>query len=518
MHPDRITVPAAGDGAIQLSEDAEETDGPIAVVDIGSNSIRLAIIETDGHDFLDVIEEARAVPKLIRDVNAHGSLSDESIETVLDVLRDFMAIARGSRAREVYAVATSAVRDASNGSDLVARAASELGMLVEIAPGTQEAEYAFTGAVHGLPTDRGIVIDIGGGSMEVVRFAGRELIGAWTLPLGAVRLADDFTLSDPPRPKQLDVLRAHVERVWSEAGIAPIAPGEQFVGTGGTVRNLAKVDRAGRRYPLPRLHGYGLPVDRLEAVADELARRETHDRADLTGLNPDRADTIVVGATVVLSVLRIVGASELLVSGQGLREGIALAHGGHGHASIDEVREAAVRRLLHRFGASFEAVRARASVLDALMGTLQPTLSADVEAALREAVALLDVGRVVDYYTRHRQTEAILVAHGIAGFSHREVALICALVRQAGNERFSTLSYEPLVIPSDVASLSEASTILAACDEVALRVPPGASLISVANESAVTLAVRDSHGSRNLSVLGGRFARAFGVPLVLAGV
>lgn len=465
-----------------------------------------------------MLEEARAVPKLIRDVNAHGSLSDHSIETVLEVLRDFMAIARGSGARDVFAVATSAVRDASNGSELVARAAAELGMLVEIAPGTQEAEFAFTGAVHGLPTDRGIVIDIGGGSMEVVRFVGRELIGAWTLPLGAVRLTDDFTLSDPPRPKQLDALRTHIERIWSEAGIAPIEPGEQFIGTGGTVRNLAKIDRAGRRYPLPRLHGYGLPVDRLEAVTDDLGRRETHERADLTGLNPDRADTIVVGATVVLSVLRAAGARELLVSGQGLREGIALAHGGHGHATVDEVRESAVRRLLHRFGASFEAVRARASALDALMTSLEPTLSADVDAALRQAIVLLDVGRVVDYYTRHRQTEAVLVAHGLAGFSHREVALICALVRQAGNERFSTLSYEPLVTPSDVTSLSEASTILAACDEVAMRVPPGASLISVVNESAVTLAVREAHGSRNLGVLGGRFTRAFGVPLVLAGV
>ena len=90
LHSDRIATPAAGERAIQLNEDAAETDGPVAVVDIGSNSIRLAIIETDGHDFLEVLEEARAVPKLIRDVNAHGSLSDESIETVLDVLRDFV--------------------------------------------------------------------------------------------------------------------------------------------------------------------------------------------------------------------------------------------------------------------------------------------------------------------------------------------------------------------------------------------------------------------------------------------
>jgi exopolyphosphatase / guanosine-5'-triphosphate,3'-diphosphate pyrophosphatase len=209
---DRLSASTPGERPIQLTPEPASANRPVGVIDIGSNSIRLAVIETDGRNYLEVLEEARAVPKLIRDVSATGMLSDRSIETVLDILRDFLAIARGGGADEVYAVATSAVRDATNGGELVARAASELGLVVEIAPGTREAEFAFTGAVHGLLTERGLVIDIGGGSMEVVRFDGRELIGAWTLPLGAVRLSDDFALSDPPRPKQLDALRDRASR------------------------------------------------------------------------------------------------------------------------------------------------------------------------------------------------------------------------------------------------------------------------------------------------------------------
>lgn len=492
------------------------TSAPTAVIDIGSNSIRLAVVTSDRDGHLEVLEEGRAVPRLIRDVRKNGTLSDASIEAVLATLRTFSAIARSAGASRVVAVATSAVRDASNSHELVARAAEELGLGIEVIAGTREAEFAFLGAVHGLPVVDGLVIDVGGGSMEVVQFQGRRLRQSWTLPLGSVRLTDEFALEDPPGNHALAALSRHAAQVWQAQGIPSLAPGAQFVGTGGTVRNLAKLDRAAGKYPMPRLHGYVLAADRLRALADTLGRSAVGERADMQGLNPDRADTIVAGAVAVLAVLEASGASDLLVSGQGLREGVALEATGHRSAPLARIRATTVARLNRRFGTSASAIERRRGVLDALLGTCDLELPGEIEGALYTASALLDLGRSVDYYTRHRQTEAILAAHGLPGFSHREAALTCALVRQAGSERYSALAYEPLVTPADMPALALASTLLAAADEAALSMAPD-QVITHADRSAGRVALMlDGHRGQEIPVATDRFKRALGMKLTLS--
>src|SRR5204862_7745205 len=111
--------------------------------------------------------------------------------------------------------------------------------------------------------ENGWVLDVGGGSLEILRFRDRESIGSWTLPLGGLRLSDRFLKSDPPTREEVGRLRDHVTRTLVAAGIEPLAGGERVVGTGGTIRNLAKMDRRKRPYPIPRLHGYVLTTKRL---------------------------------------------------------------------------------------------------------------------------------------------------------------------------------------------------------------------------------------------------------------
>lgn len=487
---------------------------PIAVIDIGSNSIRLAVVVADSAGHLEVVEEGRAVPRLIRDVRATGALSAASIDLVLSTLRAFMALARGAGADRVIAVATSAVRDATNSQGLVSRAAEELGLTIDVIPGTSEAEFSFAGAVHGLPVSDGLVIDIGGGSMEVVHFEGRVLRQSWTLPLGAVRLTDEFALADPPDGGALAALSEHARRVWHAEGIPPLAAGAHFVGTGGTARNLAKLDRANRAYPLPRLHGYALGADRLRAIADTLGRSANQERAGMQGLNPDRADTIVAGAVAVLAALDAAGADALLVSGQGLREGVALQSTGYPAASLPHLRATTLERLQRRFGTSMSAASRRNGVIEALCHASNVQLSVEITDALKAASALLDLGRIVDYYTRHRQTEAIIAAHGLPGFSHREVALICALIRQSGSERYSALAYEPLVTPGDAPAVLLGGTLLSAADEVVLATGSGQEIAEVDQRAGRITLIFGGQSAQELP-MSGRFRRTFGANLVI---
>jgi exopolyphosphatase/guanosine-5'-triphosphate,3'-diphosphate pyrophosphatase len=495
-------------------------DAPVAAIDVGSNSLRVAVIRAGCNGSLEVIEESRAVLRLIRDVQASGRLSERSITNVLDVLRDFQAIARGASAGRTIAVATSAVRDAANSEELVRRVREALGLDLHVVSGTDEARLAFLGSVHSLPVAHGIVVDVGGGSMELVRFEDRQPVAPWTLPLGAVRLTDRFLTSDPPTQQQVRALRKHVLEQIRKADVPPLESGDALVGTGGTIRNLAKVDRAQHAYPLPRLHGYTVTKARLRGASDLLRSRKLTARAAIPGLNEDRADTIVAGALVLQAVFDALKGREIVVSGQGLREGIAFSTCSDLLPPVSTVRDAAVGETLALFAPMhLSASKRRIRILDELQRAVGGEhLPPDFSNALQTAAALLDVGRSVDYYGRHRYTESILLTHGLSGFTHREQALVCAIIRQAAQERYDPLAYRPLMTNEDRPAIARASAILMAADEIQQRIPPDAPLGIRCSRTADRLEVSMDlpHPWQDAQLLK-RFERAFGIGLVITG-
>ena len=182
---------------------------PLAVIDIGSNSGRVMVFrpETGGH--LHVLAGSRASLRLVRSLDATGRIPEDALERAFEALRDFAAIARGSGVRRIVAAGTAALRDAANGAAFIRRVRVELGLSIRILSGVEEARCGFLGAVGGLPVDDGVLFDLGGGSLQVSRFRGRRLLGAVSVPLGALRVSDAFLRSDPPSARELEKLKAH---------------------------------------------------------------------------------------------------------------------------------------------------------------------------------------------------------------------------------------------------------------------------------------------------------------------
>src|SRR5438105_4636399 len=194
------------------------------------------------------------------------------------------------------AVAKAAVLEASNGEEFIERTREELGIPVEIADGEEEARLGFLGAVHGLPVEHGIVLDVGGGSLQLVHFRDRQLKRSWSLKRGALRLNDRFLRSEPPTRGEMRSLKTHVYETMEKAGVSPLLADERLIGTGGTVRNLAKVDRRTRGdYPISLLHGYTIDRRRLDDAGTLLASQAASERGRVPGLNGDRSDSIVAG-------------------------------------------------------------------------------------------------------------------------------------------------------------------------------------------------------------------------------
>jgi exopolyphosphatase/guanosine-5'-triphosphate,3'-diphosphate pyrophosphatase len=459
-------------GAVIEGQGVPISNRRVAVIDIGSNSGRVTVLEVGPLGHLEVLADSRAPLRLERDLQGGDQFSDITIERTARVVADFMAIARSSEADTVAAVATAAVRDAANAQVLLDRVRDESGVDVRVISGEEEARYSFRGAVYGLAVTSGIVFDIGGGSLEVTRFSERTPVGAWSLPLGALLMSDRYLQHDPPAGDEIKELRRHAQAALDEIGVVPLERGESLVGTGGTIRNLARIDRHVHTYPLPRLHGYALTSRMAADVASRLSERPLARRQSVAGLNPDRADSIVGGALVVQTLMDT-AASDVIVSGQGLREGVALDALPISDPSIQQTRSQSIRALACRFSTWDERRAARRSdIALTILDTLEPDAGAGARERVETASTLLDVGRSVDYYRRHRHAADILIEADLVGFSHRELALLAAVIRSAGNESSRWQAYRPLLAASDGPGVAREGMVLELADEIEHRMPP----------------------------------------------
>ena len=488
----------------------------VAVIDVGSNSGRVMVFERDTSSHLRLLAGSRASLRLVHDVDTRGALSDATMARTTEALRDFQAIATGAGARRIVAVATAAMRDATNGPLFTERVQRELGIAIEIIGGLAEARYGFAGAVRGLAVSDGLLFDLGGGSLQITRFANRRLTKSLSLPFGALRVSERFLESDPPSAKQLRRLRDHVRSDLKKARVTRLAPGDRLVGTGGTLRNLAKIDGEARRYPIGGLHGYELSVDRLKEVVDRLAATKEKRRDDMAGLSAERADSIVGGAVAIQTLAEFVGANHILVSGQGVRQGIALRLLKIPIGSPETVKEASLASLVSRFdGWTPEAASRRRDVASALQRALEPRAPASVAMAIGDAARVLDIGRSLDVVNRHEHVADIMLTTELNGFAHHELALVSSIVRRAGDRHADVISLDHASGAVEREQVDRAAIILALADEIEARCPHGRRItVDCKIGRTVTLSVPllPSWLAKDLDK---RFERAFGRSLII---
>jgi exopolyphosphatase/guanosine-5'-triphosphate,3'-diphosphate pyrophosphatase len=488
----------------------------VAVIDIGSNSGRVVVLARDGAGQLRFLTGSRAPLRLIHDVDDSRSLSEEAMARTMEALRDFRAIARGAGAAPILAFATAAMRDAANGPLFLSRVRRELNLRVELINGHEEARYGFAGAARGLPVTSGLLFDLGGGSMQVSRFAKRRLTSTVSLPLGALRLSERFLDSDPPKAKEVRRLRSYVRKQLKKAGIGRLGRAEMLVGTGGTLRNLAKIDRSVHPHAIRRLHGYVLRRGGLRDAIRQLVGTRQRDRSEIPGLSAERADSIVGGALTIEALVEVVGAREILVSGQGVREGIAQQLLQMTMTSIDAVKDAALASLTSRFGGwDAEAAARRRFAAAALVRAIDPDLNPDVVEALDHGARVLDIGRTLDFFDRHEHVAEMLLATDLDGFTHEEIARASTLVRIAGDRHADPAASGASLSSADRAALDRAAVLLVLADEIERRCPRGRPIaLSCYTGRDVRVSVRHLHAWRPKD-LARRFERTFGKPLVI---
>ena len=411
----------------------------IAAIDVGSNSIKLLVARrdpSDGGHWFDVLREKEMV-RLGQETLASGSLSEEAMADGIDCLVRYAALARAAGAGAITAVATCAVREAANGDEFVRRVRRETGLRLAVISGEEEARLITRAVRSELPPscDPLLVLDIGGGSTEVVVARGDRILLAESLDLGAVRLTDLFVKSDPLSARDerrlRRAVRSRLERLRKPVRRAKV---KTAVGTSGTILAVASI-AAELRGRSPAGAGHRA-LDRKDVtrIASLLEKSTARQKLRIPGLEADRRDIVTAGAILLEELLDAFGVEALLVSDRSLRDGLVLetpAAAGRGRNAERNIRRESVTRLARRSGLSrVHAGRVRdlaLALFDQTHGLHQ--LTALEREWLDHAAVLHDIGLSVAY-PRHHHHSYYLILHGdLKGFTQAEVELIALVAR-----------------------------------------------------------------------------------------
>ena len=459
----------------------------LGVIDIGSNTARFVVFETAAAGTVRAIYETKDAPRLGSGTGPDGSLSPEAMVRGIATVRRFARTVRTLKVPKTLAVATSAVRDAPNGLDFVRDVERTTGVTLRTISGAEEARYAYLGIASAWELSNDLVCDLGGGSLQIAEVRGGSLRNSVSLPLGVLRLSQRFFDHDPPKRREYDALREHVRGTLSSVLEAFGGGPYRLFGIGGTVRSLARAAIEFREYPVRRVHGYPLYESDIEALEELLGEMPAARRRAVPGIGGDRADVVLAGIVVFSELLRAVKAERIVVSGTGIREGIALESlGVKLPAPAETLASRSAAAASESFNFDLEHGREVAEAATSLYRLLASRFGGGPSEglALRVAAWMHDAGVAIDLWNHARHSSYLIQNYPIWGLDQREVLLASmAAYLHEGTAAPSDWkkSFLPIIRPPDLENAVRLGAILGVAELLA----PARPKFSLASEGKV---------------------------------
>ncbi len=416
---------------------ADAPAGRLAAIDVGTTTIRCIVVEAVAGGDFRVLDDERAGVRLGEGLSATGELSDAAQGRAREALVRMRKIAEGLGVAAIEAVATSAVRRASNGAAFVAAMERDAGVPIRVISGEEEAELAALSARHHfeMASTRFALLDLGGGSVEVVTAVGEHIEEIRSLELGAVVLTERFLRRDPVPARDLARLRKHVrKRLARDLPVADFVP-QKCVGSGGTVTTLGAMTMALRNERYGSVHGYEVLRSEVVHLLAMLRRKSHKERRAVAGLGPERADIILAGLAVVDQLMEHLRVNVLTVNERGIREGLILRSLAKHGLLAPAARPRDWRGSLEDFARSCHVDWSHAQHVRDLATRLFDAVAEPYgldarDRELLEAAALLhDVGYFIDYSRHHKHTYHLIRHADLLGFTPRERELVAVVAR-----------------------------------------------------------------------------------------
>ncbi|MDD2321833.1 MAG: Ppx/GppA phosphatase family protein [Geobacteraceae bacterium] len=409
----------------------------LAAIDIGTNSIRCIVVEVVNGDTFRILDDEKATVRLGESLGDGQGIAPAAWERAMETLLRMKKIVDGYAVEHLEAVATSAVRRAANREEFIRVVAERTGIRVAVIPGEEEARLVSVSVLHNFDMEgiRYGMIDIGGGSVEIVTALGNRIEEYYSLELGAVTLSEKFLRSDPVARDELLALGKHARITLKEAFEGEDAKAHCLVASGGTITSVAAMIMAIRGESFDSVHGYEVLRSDVVHLLAMLVRKSLRERRGIPGLNPDRADIIVAGVAVVDELMKFFGANILRVNERGIREGLIL-DSLRKHSLIEgKVRRRNWRTAAQEFGRSClvdeehsrQVARLSLEMFDVLAGAFA---LGERERCMLEVAALLhDTGYFINYSSHHKHSYHLIRHADLLGFTPREREIIANVAR-----------------------------------------------------------------------------------------
>ncbi|HKL26297.1 MAG TPA: Ppx/GppA phosphatase family protein [Desulfuromonadales bacterium] len=409
----------------------------LAAIDIGTNSIRCITVEVDEKTGFRVLDDEKAQVRLGEGLSETGRISPAAWERAREALLRMRKINDGLGGGFIEAVATSAVRKAANGAEFVAAMEAETGIPISVIEGREEAELATQSALHhfDMANTRYVLVDIGGGSIEIIAAIGSHIEEIRSLELGAVFLTERFLRGDPLSKDDMARLRKHLRKTIRKSLGDTAFSAHCLIGSGGTITNIGSMVMARRKEQYDSVQGYDVLHSEVVHQLALLERTSNKERRAIPGLNAERADIIFAGVAAVDALMRYFGTNLLKINAGGIREGLIIRslqkHGlwalaGEQRDWLSSVK--AFARSCHVDEAHGDQVRRLATAIFDALGS-DPELDKRGRMLLEAAAILHDVGYFISYAKHHKHSYHLIRHAKLFDFTPRETEIIANLAR-----------------------------------------------------------------------------------------
>ncbi|RQD68893.1 MAG: exopolyphosphatase [Tindallia sp. MSAO_Bac2] len=443
-------------------------DKKIAIIDLGSNSIRMLLMKVYADGSYKMLDQVKDMVRLSEGMGEERTLKPMPIKRTMNTLKLFRKLIQVHRTDYVIPVATAAVRGAKNQKQFLEKVEAETGFQFRVISGEEEAYYGYMGVINTLPVERGITIDIGGASTEIGWIEKNQLKEAVSLDFGAVTLTEKYIGRETISPEKVAKVEACITKELEKLEWLKALKHYPVIGLGGTIRTLAKMDKHKIGYPLESLHNYQMTFDEVEEAYSKVTRGTVPEIKKLPGINKDRADIIAAGLAPVHALMKRMKTEKLVISGNGLREGVFfeqyLKEIDYPKPVLEDVLFHSADNIIKNFGMNEKHChRVKKLALALFDQTSELHGMGENERKLLAVAALLhDLGMCIDYYNHHKHGFYLALNVRINGLRNRERVMVAYLV---GSHRESNLKedwkqFDMLIKEADMEKVEKMSIFL----------------------------------------------------------
>lgn len=440
----------------------------IAVIDLGSNTARLVLANVLPNGHFVIFDELKESVRLGQDMDRDGFLKPSRVAQAVKTLKMFRKLCDSYNVDKVYAFATNAVRRAKNQRSFIEEINAVCGFKFKVLSEEEEATHIYQGVINSLDIPKAVIMDISGSSLQLIHYNRRNLLNRENLPFGTITLSDLFNDPSVSPEEQAKQIETYVyEQLQKISWLKELDPDVQFVGVGGSFRNLARIVKRMKRYPVDMIHNMNVSREDFDSVYDTIKVLDPEKRNKIKGLNSDRADIFVAALSSIKAFFNSTNFDNLVISGSGIREGIMFNHAVPStmEKPLSDVLGYSAYTLMSYYDVNIPHAEQVCNLAIQLYKQLRVLhkLPRQYVKVLRIAALLHDSGLRVKFYDRYRHSFYFILNSNLYGVSHRDLVLAAFVAHGTRKDEFNAAEwnkYKDLLKEEDLVAVLRLGVIL----------------------------------------------------------